>query len=421
MAKLKKPTVKNPQLVEALAELKEHNTQGAAKNLMETLKGAQLIAPVIIDNMPEDLDLSDGKQFQTNAKFTMLQQKDGSRYFPAFTDWLEVLKWRNDPEINTVVMTVEQYANLMQRSGEASGIVINPSEQGYLIDRPHLAQLTGLTLPPAASEYRNEPLPEPTLNPKVAFADASTLSNPQLVGAIAAFRKKSTQETELPMIDALFRSQVIAPVQLINAEQDLNMEDGEKHQTQIKFVMVQNNDKKFFPAFTDMEELNRWKNPPEYRTMIIPFLQYAAMFQQNGDAEGIVVNPFREGESVAMPKANVIDLAKRFVHYQRQQQQNRVQLFDLKDKPIDLMKELSAHFEEVPEVHAAYMTGMRVGNKESVMLVLDCDQVEDTKSLFQPAAQIVNRHTNGNTPGIITTQHDMSKSILERTRPFYQE
>ncbi|MFR1502224.1 MAG: enhanced serine sensitivity protein SseB C-terminal domain-containing protein, partial [Ruminococcus sp.] len=237
----------------------------------------------------------------------------------------------------------------------------------------------------------------------------------------AAFRKKSTQETELPMIDALFRSQVIAPVQLINAEQDLNMEDGEKHQTQIKFVMVQNNDKKFFPAFTDMEELNRWQNPPEYRTMIIPFLQYAAMFQQNGDAEGIVVNPFREGESVAMPKANVIDLAKRFVHYQRQQQQNRVQLFDLKDKPIDLMKELSAHFEEVPEVHAAYMTGMRVGNKESVMLVLDCDQVEDTKSLFQPAAQIVNRHTNGNPPGIITTQHDMSKSILERTTPFYQE
>ena len=353
MAKLKKPTVKNPQLVEALAELKEHSTQGAVKNLMEALKGAQLIAPVIIDNMPEDLDLSDGKQFQTNAKFTMLQQKDGSRYFPAFTDWLEVLKWRNDPEINTVVMTVEQYANLMQRSGEASGIVINPSEQGYLIDRPHLAQLTGLTLPPAASEYRNEPLPEPTLNPKVAFADASTLSNPQLVGAIAAFRKKSTQETELPMIDALFRSQVIAPVQLINAEQDLNMEDGEKHQTQIKFVMVQNNDKKFFPAFTDMEELNRWQNPPEYRTMIIPFLQYAAMFQQNGDAEGIVVNPFREGEFVAMPKANVIDLAKRFVHYQRQQQQNRVQLFDLKDKPIDLMKELSAHFEEVPEVHAA--------------------------------------------------------------------
>ena len=52
MAKLKKPTVKNPQLVEALAELKEHSTQGAVKNLMEALKGAQLIAPVIIDNMP---------------------------------------------------------------------------------------------------------------------------------------------------------------------------------------------------------------------------------------------------------------------------------------------------------------------------------------------------------------------------------
>ena len=69
MAKLKKPTVKNPQLVEALAELKEHSTQGAVKNLMEALKGAQLIAPVIIDNMPEDLDLSDGKQLPTGWKY----------------------------------------------------------------------------------------------------------------------------------------------------------------------------------------------------------------------------------------------------------------------------------------------------------------------------------------------------------------
>lgn len=48
---------------------------------METLKGAQLIAPVIIDNMPEDLDLSDGKQFQTNAKFTMLQQRTAAGIF----------------------------------------------------------------------------------------------------------------------------------------------------------------------------------------------------------------------------------------------------------------------------------------------------------------------------------------------------
>lgn len=122
-----------------------------------------------------------------------------------------------------------------------------------------------------------------------------------------------------------------------------------------------------------------------------------------------------------MPKANVIDLAKRFVHYQRQQQQNRVQLFDLKDKPIDMMKELSAHFEEVPGSTCCLYDWYAGCNKESIMLVLDCDQVEDTKSLFQPAAQIVNRHTNGNPPGIITTQHDMSKSILERTKPFYQE
>jgi len=148
LAKLKKPTVKNPQLVEAMAELKEKKTPAAEKAMIEELKNAQLIAPVIMDDVPEDLDLSDGQQYKTQAKFMMLQQKNGTRYFPAFTDWLEVLKWRNDPEIKTVVMTLEQYVAIMTRSGEASGLVINPTEQGLVLTREKMGEIAGVTLPP---------------------------------------------------------------------------------------------------------------------------------------------------------------------------------------------------------------------------------------------------------------------------------
>lgn len=414
MAKLKKPTVKNPQLVEAMAELKEKKTPAAEKAMIEELKNAQLIAPVIMDDVPENLDLSDGQQYKTQAKFMMLQQKNGTRYFPAFTEWLEVLKWRNDPEIKTVVMTLEQYVAIMARSGEAAGLVINPTEQGVVLSREKMGEIAGVKLPPVTGSAAAAPLPEPTVNPKTAFADPSSVSNPQLVGAIAAFRKKSAPETERPMIEALHQAQFIAPVRLVTPTEDMNLEDGQKHQTQIQFVMVQNGDKKFFPLFTDMEEMSKWQNPPEYQTMILPFAQYAAMFQQNGDAEGLVINPFRQTESLAMPKQQVVAMVQ-------QRQQGQVQLFDLKDKPMDLMKELSAHLANVPEVHAAYITGMRVGGRESFMFVLDCDPVEETRPIFEPVAQIANKYTNNNPCGIITSEHVAGKKIMKENPPFYQE
>jgi hypothetical protein len=412
LAKLKKPTVKNPDLVAAMADLKEKKTSAAENAMIEELKKAQLIAPVIMDDIPEDIDLSDGQQYKTQAKFMMLQQKDGSRYFPAFTEWLEVLKWRKDPEIKTVVMTVEQYVSIMARSNESAGLVINPTEQGMVLTRERLAAIAGVALPPTNGAAT--PLPEPTVNPNDAFADPANISNPQLVGAIAAFRKQSSPETERPMVAELHKARFIAPVRLVNPDAKIDLKPGEKHQTQIQFVMVQNGDKKFFPLFTDVEELNKWSNPPEYQTMILPFAQYASMFQQNGDAEGLVINPFRQGESLAMQKQQVVSLAQ-------MQQQQQLQLFDLKDMPLDLMKELSAHLETVPEVHAAYLTGMRVAGKESFMFVLDCDKVEETRPIFEPIAGIANKYTNGNPCGIITTEHAAGKKITERTEPFYQE
>lgn len=414
MAKLKKPTVKNPQLVAAMAEFKETKTPAAEKAMIEELKNAKLIAPVIMDDIPENLDLSNGKEYKAQAKFMMIQQKDGTKFFPAFTEWLEVLKWKNDPDCKTVVMTVKDYAMLVLRSNESAGVVINPTEDGLLLDRKRLAEIAEV---PVQQVPTAAPLPEPNVNPKTAFADPSTVSNPELIGAIAAFRKESVPERERVMIEALHRAQFIAPVKRVNA--DVNLEDGAQHQEQIQFVMLQNGDKKFFPIFTDMAEMQKWNNPPEYQTMILPFAQYGAMFQQNGDAEGLVINPFRSEESLAMPKQHVVALVQ-----QRQRQlQNQVQMFDLKTIPMDLVKQLSEQFADMPEVNAAYMTGMRVGGKESLMFVLDCgDAKEDvTKPIFEAVASASKPFTNGVPCGIITTAHDVSEKIINGKQPFYQK
>ncbi|MBQ8688269.1 MAG: SseB family protein, partial [Ruminococcus sp.] len=128
MAQMKRPTVKNPELVSAMAEFKASSTPSNEKAMIEAIKNASLIAPVIMDDIPENLTA--GEKYTAQAKFMLIQQKDGRKFFPAFTEWLELLKWKNDPECKTVTLTFEQYCNVIGTSAEASGMVINPSEDG---------------------------------------------------------------------------------------------------------------------------------------------------------------------------------------------------------------------------------------------------------------------------------------------------
>ncbi len=106
MAQIKKPTVKNPELVDAMVAFKANMNKSTEKAMIEAVKNAKLIAPVIMDDLPDDLE--PGQEYQANAKFMMVQQKNGKRFFPAFTEWLELLKWKNDPDCKTVTLSFDQ-------------------------------------------------------------------------------------------------------------------------------------------------------------------------------------------------------------------------------------------------------------------------------------------------------------------------
>ncbi|MBQ8823794.1 MAG: enhanced serine sensitivity protein SseB [Ruminococcus sp.] len=410
MAQLKKPTVKNPQLLAAIADFKERKTAEAEKAMIEELKKAKLIAPVLIEGLPEDVDLSDGQEHKATAKFMMLPTKDGKKFFPVFTDWLELLKWKNDPECKTIVLTFDQYCAITyQTNGESSGIVINPSELGFLITREKMAQIQGLPTPPPGAPSSS------ALNPRVAFSDIDQVSNDNPIAAIDAFRDDRVPAKERAMIEEITKAQFIAPVQMINIEDNENLEDGKKHQAQVKFLMIQNGEQKMFPLFTDRAELERWTSIPEHKTMILPLAQYGAMFQQKGDANGIVINPFKKDGALVMNKQQVLTITGRV-------NQGNIQLFELKENPTDMLDKMKDYMKDVPEIHAAYIVGMRVAEgKESFMLIIDCDSLEDEHKAFDPLAEIARDFTENVPCGIVTTQVEMAKKVIENRIPFYKK
>ncbi len=409
MAQMKKPTVKNPELVSAMAEFKANATPANEQAMTEAIKNAQLIAPVIMDDLPENLGA--GEKYTAQAKFMLVQQRDGSKLFPVFTEWLELLKWKNDPDCKTVTMGFEQFCNIVGMSAESNGLVINPGEDGLLVTRQKMSDIIGKDLTPKApAPAAIPPAPTPEIDPSRMLFGSDKQTNPDLVNAIDAFRKERTPEREQTMIAEIRKARFVAPVQM-ELPENLQLEKGQTHQAQVKFVMVQRENKKYFPLFTDQAELARWTNIPEHKTILITYDQYSDMIaQQGGEAEGLVINPF--GAALPMPKQQVLAM------------RNDAQLYDLKTMPMDLINKLNEHFENEPKVHAAWIMGMRINGKESYMILMDHDNIttkEEQKALYDPVAGIVGPFTNGNPCGIVPSNVPQSQAVLKGKVPFYKE
>ncbi len=410
MAKIKKPTVKNPELVSAMAEFKANATPENEKAMTDAIKNAQFIAPVIMEDLPDKIET--GEKYTAQAKFMLVQQRDGTKLFPVFTEWLELLKWKNDPDCQTVTLNFEQFCNVVGASPEANGIVINPSEEGLLVNKQKMSELVGRDITPKAPELAPvPPAPTPEIDPERMLFGSDKQTNPDLLAAIDAFRKERNPQNEQNMIEEIRKARFVAPVQMDDLPKDLKLKKGETHKAQVKFVMLQREGKKYFPLFTDQGELARWKNIPEHKTILIPYDQYSEMIaQQGGEAEGLVINPF--GAALPMPKQQVLAM------------RNGAQLYDLKNIPMDLINKLCEHFETEPKVHAAWIMGMRLANKDSYMILMDHDTIttqEEQKALYDPVANIVGPFTNGNPCGIVPSNVPQSQPVIKGKVPFYKE
>ncbi|MDD6269089.1 MAG: enhanced serine sensitivity protein SseB C-terminal domain-containing protein [Oscillospiraceae bacterium] len=410
MAQMKKPTVKNPELVAAISEFRANSTAENEKAMTEAIKNSKLIAPVIMDDLPDNLEA--GEKYTAQAKFMLVQQKDGTKLFPVFTEWLELLKWKNDPECKTVTLEFDQFCTILGGSLEAAGLVINPGEEGLLVSRQKMSEISGKDLTPkAAAPAPVAPAPEPEIDPERMLFGSDKQTNPELLAAINAFRQERTPAKEQAMVAEIRKAKFVAPVQMADLPKDLKLKKGESHQAQVKFVMIQRDNKKYFPLFTDQGELARWKNIPEHKTILLTFDQYSDMIaQQGGEAEGLVINPF--GAALPMPKQQVLSM------------RNGAQIYDLKNIPADLVNKLSEHFETEPKVHAAWIMGLRMANKESYMILVDHDAIttaEEQKALYDPIANIVGPFTNGNPCGIVPANAPQSQPVIKGKIPFYKE
>ena len=341
--------------------------------MLEALKNASFIAPISLRTNLDEVTPDENGNRQVEASLLAVSNKAGTKLFPAFTDWLEFLKWKDDADAETTVITFEQYSDLLLRKNNGiKGIVINPAENH----------------------------PEHVIT---ALFGAEKITNSDLIIAAAHVREEKSQEAQAALFNAIRKARFIAPAMMQEIPNEIK--PGDQVTAKAEFIMLNRDDQKWLPLFTSLPELQKWSTGPSCQAVPMTLANYSAMMSDpNNSAVGIVIDPFTLG--ITFNKDQVLSLQPRLV------------LQDLKNIPMDMLNELKEKFAEIPSIKAAYLAGINVNGKDGHLIILDLTVTaqEDVKPIADATATIAGKFAPCT---IAPLQSPMGKKASEGKAPFY--
>lgn len=119
--------VTNPELVKAIKIMQEQKTINAQNAMIDELLNARLLAPVSVENTSDSVGEDVVLKENTSVKIFVLENANKQKFLPAFTDWYELTKWKNNEDPKTLIINFDTYAKmLLEGDGECEGFVIDP-------------------------------------------------------------------------------------------------------------------------------------------------------------------------------------------------------------------------------------------------------------------------------------------------------
>ena len=262
----------------------------------------------------------------------------------------------------------------------------------------------------------------------------ANISNPELLDAIEEMQEDNCNENVNRMIDCVMAAQFITPGIVSQprnvAKTNKNGGTVMQQETQVQFQLIENQDKeKFFPAFTDQEEKEKWEASKGKHDVIMTFDDYAQVLSDKGcNVKGFVINPF--GRSVAFPKPMVMSLKQQKeeraknsgIEKREITADDQLQLGDPNpdNYPIDMMASMINYLQERDDVNSAYLKMFqREGDKNPSYLVIvdfDSDKMEE---IFKGLSQSAAPHLNGFQFSMMPYSVPFAKKAVEGVDPFF--
>lgn len=127
-------------------ELRDHPTEEVENQIYQAFRHVKFLMPAYVDNPEQLLSVTEDKvaeiQPETEMRVIPLENEDGDRVFPAFTDLYEVKRSGiriTEPDFYLVEMTMDGFEHLINASDDVSGFAINPFTHNVVISEPQFA------------------------------------------------------------------------------------------------------------------------------------------------------------------------------------------------------------------------------------------------------------------------------------------
>ncbi len=256
------------------------------------------------------------------------------------------------------------------------------------------------------------------------------VNNPELLVAIENMQENNTKETVDEMVNQAMKARFITPAKVHAPENVAKTKNGKtimQQQSQVQFQLIQNENKEqYFPAFTDVDELNKWSGCDKGFTLtVMTFTDYANILADpKCPIQGFVINPF--GKSVAFPKGMVMNLMQQAQakqnggFYKKQFKQNeRLEFKDPEEYPIDLMAAVIGILQERDDVNAAYLKLFKPesDDKQSYLIIVDFNG--DMNEIFTAIGNAASPHLNGMQLSMMPYSLEIAKKAVANVEPFY--
>lgn len=134
----------NPELKKSIAVFRGENSPKNLNAVINELVKSPLLTPALFDlqGAPASKPGPDGYvQLPKNAKISMVMfnTKNGKHYYLAFSDWDAVHEWQKTAAAQgrqIVMLRFDDFANMLQKNKEASGIILNHGENSLRLEAP---------------------------------------------------------------------------------------------------------------------------------------------------------------------------------------------------------------------------------------------------------------------------------------------
>ena len=144
-----KAPIFNPELKKSISAFRDDNSPQNLNTIINELVKSPLLAPAVFDlnGAPAPKPGPDGRvQLPKNTKISlvMINSKEGKHYYLAFSDWDAVHDWQKNAVgqgRQIMMLRFDDFANMLEKNKEASGLVLNPGENSLRLEAPLIASV----------------------------------------------------------------------------------------------------------------------------------------------------------------------------------------------------------------------------------------------------------------------------------------